>query len=122
MSHMGQARTSAHVRAWSVHPSTTDMRAPWRHVRLVPATDIVRRAGSGYASIVLAPPQPCFRYGRRLVALGALHAVFYPVERFYARRRIDAFGGEVLDVDKIDPLKVRIIFGAADGNRLDRLR
>src|ERR1700738_2328857 len=71
----------------------------------LPATDIVRRAGSGYASIVLAPPQPCFRYGRRLVALGALHAAFYPVERFYARRRIDAFGGEVLDVDQIDRLR-----------------
>src|SRR5260370_7773065 len=55
------------------------------------------------------------------VTLGALHAALDPVERFYARRRIDAFGGKVLDVDKLDALGVGIIFGAAESNRLNRL-
>src|SRR6478735_4124323 len=57
----------------------------------------------------------------RSVALGALHAALDPVERFYARRRIDALGGKVLDVDQIDALGVGIIFGAAESDRLDRL-
>src|SRR5258708_40150619 len=57
----------------------------------------------------------------RSVALGALHAALDPVERFYARRRIDAFGGKVLDVDKLDALGVGIIFGAAESVRLERL-
>src|ERR1700737_1080931 len=55
------------------------------------------------------------------VTLGALHAALDPVERFYPRRRIDAFGGKVLDVDQIDALGVGIIFGAAESDRLDRL-
>src|ERR1700693_1306528 len=57
----------------------------------------------------------------RSVTLGALHAALDPVERFYPRRRIDAFGGKVLDVDQIDALGVGIIFGAAESDRLDRL-
>src|ERR1700724_4121265 len=76
-------------------PLIADIARCSRHFAFVPATDIVRSAGSGYASIVLAPPQPCFRYGRRLVALGALHTALDPVDRLDARRRIDAFGGEV---------------------------
>src|SRR5882762_2767821 len=57
----------------------------------------------------------------RSVTLCALHAALDPVERFYPRRRIDAFGCKVLDVDQVDALGVRIIFGAAEGDRLDRL-
>src|SRR6266404_1090694 len=57
----------------------------------------------------------------RSVTFGALHAALDPVECFYARRRIDAFGGKVLDVDQIDALGIGIIFGAAEGDRLDRL-
>src|ERR1700686_2110549 len=53
------------------------------------------------------------------VTLGALHAALDPVERLHARRRIDAFGGEILNIDQIDPLQVRIIFGSTEGNRLD---
>src|SRR6266852_8981367 len=55
------------------------------------------------------------------VTLGALHTALDPIERLYARRRIDAFGGKVLDVDQIDALGVGIIFGAAESDRLDRL-
>src|SRR6266851_7705119 len=55
------------------------------------------------------------------VTLGALHTAPDPIERFYARRRIDAFGGKVLDVDQIDALGVGIVFGAAESDRLDRL-
>src|ERR1700716_2400106 len=65
--------------------------------------------------------QSSFRCGRPSVALCPGHAALDPVERLYARRRIDAFGGEVLDIDQIDPLRIGIILGAADGNRLDRL-
>src|SRR5947209_4323279 len=61
------------------------------------------------------------RCRRPSVALGALHAALDPVERLYTRRRIDTFGGEVLDVDQIDPLEVGIILGAADRDWLDRL-
>src|SRR6266403_1953037 len=78
------------------------------------------RQGSG-ASAELAPLQSSSKHVRRSVALGALHAALYPVERFYARRRIDAFGGEVLDVDQIYPFCVRIVLGTAEGDRLDRL-
>src|SRR3981081_2279624 len=78
------------------------------------------RQGSG-ASAELAPLQSSSKHARRSVALGAGHAALDPVERLYARRRIDAFGGEVLDIDQIDPLRIGIILGAADGNRLDRL-
>src|SRR5438552_19189978 len=78
------------------------------------------REGSG-ASVGLVPLQSSSKCVRRSVALGALHAALDPVDRLYARRRIDAFGGKVLDVDQIDPLAVRIIFGTADRDRLDRL-
>src|ERR1700687_1893907 len=61
MSGVGQARTSAHVRAWSVHPSTTDMRTPWRHVRLVPKHKV---AAIGIGGSLAAPPLPHHRtYG-----------------------------------------------------------
>ena len=59
----------------------------------------------------------CLRYlaaGAASVAFGALHAALDPVERFHARRRIDALGGKILDVDQVDPLQVGIVFGAAE--------
>src|SRR5215213_3246112 len=56
-----------------------------------------------------------------LVALGALHAALDPVDCLHAWGRVDAFGGEVLDIYQIDPLEIRIVFGAAEGDRLDRL-
>src|SRR5260370_40743290 len=55
------------------------------------------------------------------VTFGALHAALDPVDRLDARGRIDAFGGEVLDVDQIDPLRVGVIFCAADRDPLERL-
>src|SRR3979409_48593 len=78
------------------------------------------RQGSG-ARASVPPLKSSSKPVRRSVALGAGHAALDPVERLYARRRIDAFGGEVLDIDQIDPLRIGIILGAADGNRLDRL-
>src|SRR5882757_6601456 len=56
-----------------------------------------------------------------LIALRAGHAALDPVQRLDARRRVDAFGGEILDVDQIDALGIRIVFGAAESDRLDRL-
>src|ERR1044072_1828035 len=56
-----------------------------------------------------------------LVALRAAHAALDPVQRLDAGRRIDAFGGKVLDVDEIDPPRIRVVFGAAKCDRLDRL-
>src|SRR5260370_24034339 len=47
------------------------------------------------------------------VTFGALHAALDPVDRLDARGRIDAFGGEVLDVDQIDPLRVAVLCGVA---------
>jgi hypothetical protein len=44
--------------------------------------------------------------GGRSVAFGALHAALDPVERLYARRRVDAFGREILDIDKIDAFQI----------------
>src|SRR5882724_13207456 len=55
-----------------------------------------------------------FRYTGS-VTFGAGHAALDPVQRLDARRRIDAFGGEVLDIDQIDPLFLRVVFGAAEG-------
>src|SRR5260370_12972506 len=80
----------------------------------------VSSCGSG-ASDELAPLQSSPRRPRASIAFGALHAAFDPIDRLYARRRIDAFSGEVLDIDQIDPLEVRIILGAPDPDRLDRL-
>src|SRR5438477_4005512 len=52
----------------------------------------------------------------RSITFGALHAALDPVDRLDAGRRVDAFGGKILDVDQIDPLQVRIILGAAEGD------
>src|SRR4051812_12501576 len=73
------------------------------------------------AELSHAPPHILIGYQCGLIALGALHAALDPVERLYARGRINAFGGEVLNIDQIDPLEIRIVFGAAEGDRLDRL-
>src|SRR4051812_22176698 len=64
-----------------------------------------RGEGRGVASAQNAPS---------LVALRAGHAALDPVQRLDARRGIDAFGGEILDVDQIDPPRIRIVFGAAE--------
>src|SRR5258708_29460600 len=80
----------------------------------------VSSCGSG-ASDELAPLQSSPRRPRASIAFGALHAALDPIDRLYARRRIDAFSGAVLDIDQIDPLEVRIILGAADRDRLARL-
>ena len=53
---------------------------------------------------------------RRSIAFGALHAALDPVQRLDARRRIDALGGKILDVDQIDPLQVGIVFGAGEAD------
>ena len=69
------------------------------------------RAGNATRSRYLsgqAPRRACrstVERMRRSVALGAGHAALDPVERLHARRRIDAFGGKILDVDQIDPLR-----------------
>src|SRR5437868_2376184 len=57
----------------------------------------------------------------RSVAFGALHAALDPVERLHAGRRVDAFGRKILDVDQVDSLGVRVVLGAAERDRLDRL-
>src|ERR1700722_16872045 len=44
--HVGQTRTSARIRAKSVHPPTADMRRRHRHVGFVPTGDIGGSAGN----------------------------------------------------------------------------
>src|ERR1044072_6502303 len=75
----------------------------------------------GGAELDHAPPRGLIGYQCGLVALGALHAALDPVDRLHAGGRVDAFGGEVLDIDQIDPLEIRIVLGAAERDRLDCL-
>src|SRR3954453_9545873 len=103
----------------SVSPSAT-MNSQDASIR--PSTMIVRSrftylspAGRGKGPVASA------QSNQSLIALRAGHAALDPVQRLDARRRGDAFGGEILDVDQVDPLGIRIVFGAADGDRLDRL-